>query len=290
MAERTTWHGQPALVYAGGGLTATVLPERGGKIAALVDGAGRDWLVTGPDPLPPRPAYGASFIEAEMCGWDEMVPTIDACTVDGVPLPDHGEAWRAAWQETGDALVYAGERWPYRISRTITHLAGGLRLGYRLAATADRPVPVLWAAHPQFPAPPGTRIVLPAQVREVLDIQLRPAAPMPWDEATATLDSLAFGDSRKVYVHRDRPVGWAAVRWPDGSWLRLRWDPERVPYLGLWFDNRRYAAEPVVALEPSNAWYDALDRAVGHGTAPLLHPDQPLDWTLDVTTGSGPLE
>ena len=62
-----------------------------------------------------RPAaYGATFVEQDMAGWDEMFPTILACAYPGpgphhgAALPDHGEAWSLPWEVTqtaGEALM-----------------------------------------------------------------------------------------------------------------------------------------------------------------------------------------
>jgi len=58
---------------------------------------------TGNRPFKPV-AYGAVFVDQDMSGWDEMFPTINACTYPapspyaGITLPDHGEVWVLPWE------------------------------------------------------------------------------------------------------------------------------------------------------------------------------------------------
>ncbi|WP_146192463.1 hypothetical protein [Cellulomonas sp. WB94] len=190
----STWRDEPAHRVVGGtGLTALVVPGRGGKIASLRDGTGREWLAQ-PGPTLPAPARGpVSFVDAEMCGWDECAPTVDADTLDGTPLADHGEAWTTPWtSRAAGAWGYDGRSLPYRFSRRIEPTGTGLDLVYTAEATAGGPVPFQWAAHPQFVAPPGSRVVLPPQVLHVDGIY-GVDGRQPWTDELARVDALPDG-------------------------------------------------------------------------------------------------
>lgn len=269
-----------------------IVPERGAKVLALTwrpeGGPEREWLLQG-EPAP-HIGYGGTFTDAEMCGWDEMLPTIDACTLaDGTALPDHGELWAIPWtvvDEGPDRCTTAveGRALPYRLERTVAVVGDdAVRLSYALTATGSVPTALLWAAHPQFTAAPGARVELPTEVTEVLDVKAgEPPPVLAWP--AAGLDALAAvppGDGRKWYVPPDVRVGEARLVDPDGTWLRLTWDAEAVPYLGVWADDGAFAASPVVALEPSTGFYDDLSRA----DAPVLAPGETRRWALTVRLG-----
>jgi hypothetical protein len=64
--------------------------------------------------------------------------------------------------------------------------------------------------------------------------------------------------------------------------LTFRWDPESLPYLGLWFDKRVRDAEARIAIEPTNGYYDDAARAAKAGTVAIVSPDAPLHWWLEV--------
>jgi hypothetical protein len=300
------WPGELLLHVAGRGLTATVAPDRGGKVVALTGADGTEWLLGPPTALPPPAAYGDSFVDADMCGWDETIPTIDACTLAGgrdspdVELPDHGEAWAVPWSATpgrDDALTVRGRALPWQLTRAIGPTADGLRLSYvveALGAYAHGAVPVLWAAHPQFLAPPGSRVVLPDDITTVLGTQgevtdAGTPREVVWDDTAAAIDTVLPAGSRKVWLRRQDRAAWAAIVRGDGRWLRLAWDPSVVPYLGIWFDAGAYARAPVLAIEPSTGWYDRLDRALAEDAVASVTPGTPLHFDLTVTTGEGPL-
>ncbi|MBB2923020.1 hypothetical protein [Cellulomonas cellasea] len=279
----TTWHGEPAVqVTGGGGLVAVVVPGRGAKIASLRDSSGREWLL-GPGPGVPSPARGpASFTDAEMCGWDECVPNVDADVLDGVPLPDHGEAWTTPWtlQEDG-SWGFESRLLPYRFTRRIDPTATGLALVYTAAALGTEPVPFQWAAHPQLAPGPDARIELPAEATHV-DGVYGLDGRAPWTAALADAEHVDAGEALKIWVAPQTPASWAGVRAADGSLLRLSWDVASVPYLALWVDAGMFARERVVALEPATGAREALSASREEGRAQLLEPGVPVTWTVHV--------
>jgi hypothetical protein len=280
------WFGDSAVEVAGGPVHARFAPARGGKIVSLVDASGREWLAQPHPPLAPLGSTG--FVDGDMCGWDECAPTIDACSITGgapAAVPDHGEAWSAEWQDFGDGWFgYAGRALPYVFARAIVATAAGLRLRYRVEVA--RSMPFLWAAHPQFAAPPGTRVLLPSSVESVTGTY-GVVGDHVWGADLARVDGLPVGGARKVWLRAEDRVGWAALERPDGARLRLSWDPSLVPYLGLWFDHCAFSREPVVAVEPATGWRDRLDLAAAGGAVSWATPEAPLEWWIDVEVVDG---
>jgi hypothetical protein len=277
-------------IIVGDGLTATIVPGRGGKIVSLRDARGHEWLA-GPGPSigdPARP--GTAFLDADLCGWDECAPTISACRLSsGAELPDHGDLWDTGWTIDGATLSARGRSLPYRFERGIASIGGGLRFEYTVVA--DERMPFLWAPHPQFVAPPGSRVALSA--RRVVDALGSGALggdaldggdrESDWTAELAAVDSIPPGGCRKVYVRPDEAIAEAALEVPDRGTLTFRWDPAVVPYLGVWFDNACYSREPVIALEPSTGYYDSTAAAVAADRVLWLEPGRPVSWSLEVT-------
>ncbi len=147
----TTWHGMPALALESEALRVVIVPQMGAKIVSLLDKCGAcEWLV---GPMPGRTvrpvAYAAPFVEQDMAGWDEMFPTILACTYPGpgpqhgVALPDHGEAWSLPWEviraEGGElTLTLHGRALPYRLTRTAALSQTGIEALAGLSHHPDR--------------------------------------------------------------------------------------------------------------------------------------------------------
>ena len=269
------------LVVRGEGLTATVDPGRGAKIVSLVDAAGVEWLAQADRTSIPAP--GTAFVAAEMAGWDECAPSIVACTVDGVPIPDHGELWDVPFDTQGDTTSATGTSLGFRFARTIAPTADGLLLSYR-AETTGGPIPFLWAAHPQFAAPPGTRVELPPQARSVVDVQHDDLPSRPWSSALDGIDSVRPGGTRKWYVDPAQTVRGARLVRGDGPVLTMEWSVH-CPYLGVWFDHGAYSREPVIAIEPSTGYFDSLATAQRSGRVATIEPGRPLTWWVRLTAG-----
>jgi hypothetical protein len=265
------------LTVTGDGLTARVDASRGAKIVSLEDATGHEWL----SPPPPLAAYsGRSFTDAEMCGWDECAPTISACRLDdGTELPDHGDLWDTEWQLDGDRLTARGHSMDYSISRGIHSIAGGLRLDYSVTAGA-RPTPFLWAAHPQFLAPAGSSVEVNAT--RVVDVMAEEQPELDLTPELATIDTVEQGGCRKLYVAPTQRVASAALAVPGHGRLELNWNVEVAPYLGLWFDNRRYSRVPVIAIEPATGYFDSLATALENDRALTLQPHATISWFVEV--------
>jgi len=269
-----------------------ILPSRGGKIDSIFDRrSGREWLTQpAQDPLP-NLSYGMEFTTADMAGWDEMMPTIigGATPMGDGALPDHGEVWSVPWDvvsadDSAVTLEVTGRAMPYRFRRTARLSAANvLRLEYTVEATADVPVQLLWAAHPQFAWMPGARVELPDGIKRVLDVMADPPVEVEWNRRLACLlDHVEVGTGHKVWLLPDERPTWSRLRDPDGGAVTLRWDGSVVRYLGIWFDAEAYAREPVVALEPSTGFYDDLARAVAGDRADAVGPHDPSSWILEV--------
>jgi galactose mutarotase-like enzyme len=299
--EDVSWRGACGVSLRGYDIEVVVLPQRGGKIASLRQRAtGREWLEQPEGELRDPPDYGSPFAEAEMFGWDEMLPTIVSSSYPdgeyrGTRLPDHGELWALPWEvrAEGETLVCstAGRALPYQLTRAMSVERSRLYLEYELSVTGRSSLWLLWAAHPQFAVELATRVVLPTEVRQLLDVwpSPEPAAvswPSPDIESTA---GLAAGAGRKLYALPDAKIGTAALVDADGAWLQLEWDPTIVPYLGIWLDNGAFARHPVIALEPTNGFYDDLAQAAKDHRVPQVHPGSPLRWSIEVRLGVGPL-
>lgn len=314
----TTWLGQPALTLETPLLRFVTVPDIGAKIVSLFDKqAGREWL------LPPtdrdfKPAeYGASFVDQDMSGWDEVFPTTDACAYPveghyyGNALPDHGEVWSLPWQVEGItqdsiSLSTTGKALPYRLTRTVRVIdSQRLRVEFEAANTGTEPFVALWASHPQFAVDAETRIVLPERVERVVNVHRVEEWPdigqtYLWPQAQTDdgrpfeLDRIGGAEKqrcRKFYVLPDEPVNWAALRQDNtGDYIRLAWDSSQIPYLGLWVDEGTYNPLPTAALEPTTGYYDRLDIAWQNNRVMRLSPDKPVHWRLDIELGCGALK
>jgi len=279
MTETYAWPADEEHVeVVGNGLSAIVVPSRGGKVISLRDGRGVEWLAQPDRPVGAAARPGDDFLHAEMSGWDECAPTIVECVVDGVELADHGELWTKAFHHDGPTMSVHDDTLGYRFQRTILAAESGLIFSYEVTAM-ERAVPFLWAAHPQFRAPSGSWVRLPSAVETVVDVMDPAIVELPWAPTLGSIDTVPREGYRKIYAHPERTVSEAALVHPDGAALTMSWS-STCPYVGLWFDRFTYRAEPIIAIEPSTAYFDSLTTAMSLGRAPVIPAGETLAWTV----------
>lgn len=257
----------------GRGVAVEVDPVDGGRITSLW-AHGREWLA----PSGQRPQI-ESFVEAGTGGWDDIVPTVEACRLpDGTQLRDHGDVWRQAWtviSTTASRLVMRTDltSLPVIIERRIEESPSGLRLSWMASTTSVDPIPLLWSAHPLFAAPPGTRLETGVQVLT----SEHPCRGTPVATPDG-IDSIGAGQTLKAFASGE---ACATVAHPDGRGIRFTWDPAQLPHLGLYWDRDAFTDTPVVAIEPTTGPSDSAARALA--ALPTLSWERALTWWIEVS-------
>lgn len=290
-------------------LRVTVLPLLGGKIASLqLAPSGEELLQKPLRPYAPRTPF-MSFEASDASGWDECLPSVAACEVQtpsgASSVPDHGDFWQVEWQTVSQSaheltLSAHGFSLPLRFSKTLRLEENRLSVAYTLRNTGNAPLEYVWSAHPLFAVEEGDRIVLPSSVREVVvegsaGNRLGIAGTkLAWPQTAGTAQELLdlslvgtpadeIGD--KLFAAAPSE-GWCAIeRRRLKCRIEFQFDPQQVPYLGLWIcyggwpedqEQRQYC----VALEPCTARGDSLAAASRDGRARQLAPAAEDHWSL----------
>lgn len=310
--RRLSWRGFEGLQLESQRVSLIVIPAAGARIVSLVDKrVGFEWLVTPEQSNPFRLfAPNTEYNPNQAGGWDEMFPTILACDYPapgawyGTPLPDHGEAWTAEWDGGGTSgdticLTMEGQALPYRLTRSLSFLDPSTVLfAYELHNLGAETLAYLWSAHPQFACETGARILLPADVTEVINVLPLDWGPEwgsagtrnPWpvkelpDGAVARQDVVASTErkgGRKFYLPPERPIAWAGLQQPKrGCELRMEWDAKLLPYCGVWIDEGYLNKVADVAIEPTTAYYDNLATGWTNRRVATLPPGEMCTWQL----------
>jgi hypothetical protein len=291
------YRGWTSAVIENDSIRVETVPALGGKLVSLLHKPnGKEWLLdSGSRPLK-QPVYGSTFTDWDMSGWDECFPTIDACTIDGVELPDHGEVWPLAWScETGDDWIRGSvqtEAMPYRLTRTISITGSNrVRLTYQADNLGGKALPFLWAAHPQFAVSEPTRILLPEQVTEMLcvngGLELE-TGDTYFRNSFVQLSPALTGDGKKFYYPGEVNFDWSGLYGEDSrSYLVIHAPRRDTPHFGIWMDEGAYNDRSAVALEPGIGYYDSLERAAANGTAGQVEAGGSREWHLELELGQG---
>jgi hypothetical protein len=284
----------------GPGLLCEVHVDRGARIVSLRGDDGYEWLA--PSKRTASPGRGQSFVREGMGGWDEVAPTVqtdvgmtDTAGTALADLPDHGDIWNVPWKldsATPTVLATSVQLLSMRIllERTIAASATGLSISYRASTTAAGQLPLLWCAHPQFAAGGGATVALESAGAPITPqlIEMHPLAGrrLPFPDGSLHHD-LAPASSVKAFVAPAVRADAAVLHVGLCRALRLAWDAEQLPYLGLFWDNGEFATEPVLAIEPSTAWGERLSAAVALLRVPTVSRGRPLEWALHLSAESG---
>ena len=288
-------------VLANAQVRVGVIPGLGAKVDSLTHlPTGRQWLLAPSGALPDRHEYASAFTGTVMCGWDEMLPTVDPCRYParpyaGVQLPDHGEVWALPWnvvQCTATSVTCAveGRALPYRMRRSVSIDGPTITMRYTLAVDGDAELALLWAPHPQFTVRPGTTLRLPPTVNQLTVVGQEPHGGsehrvLPVGEAGLDCTRIVpAGQDMMLYLEPEARADWAELRDPDGCWLRMSWENEHLPYLAVWMDHGRYSPA-VVCPEPMSGFYDDLARAQRDGKILIVAPGRPVEWAVRVDLG-----
>lgn len=195
---------------------------------------------------------------------------------------------------------------PLELERTValTETADGWRLGlsYILTNSGTEAAPWSWAAHPLFLAGAGDRIVLPGSIGTLrLEGSGGNRLGTNGDAVNWPLAELADGGTADLRIGQAPESGigdklfagplsveenWCALERPSaGVRIRVSFDAQKMPYLGLWicyggWPERPGPKQTCVALEPATAPVDSLAE-----TGPwsrMLAPGASYAWTMDV--------
>jgi galactose mutarotase-like enzyme len=266
-----------------------VIPALGAKLFSLRSLAtGREWLWRPPGPTRLfANQLGDAFTDGTLIGADECLPTIGACNVAGRALPDHGEAWSAAWT-LDEAACARGEivtslrlpRSPFTITRTVRLDDSSVLLDYELRNHASTRQPFLWALHPLLTLVEGDRLYLPDEVRQVrVEVARDPDAARgtrwEWPRPAPGVDlqalTLASDEAFAKFFAGPLPTGAARIENVNtGDRLEFRWSAAEHPFVGVWLTRGGWRGAHHPALEPTNAACDALTDALREPTPALF--------------------
>jgi galactose mutarotase-like enzyme len=279
-------------------LSVAVTSRRGARVTSLVNRHdGRQWLRKaqggGDDAALP---YGSTFTESDHGGWDEMFPTVDPCVYPtkpfaGATVPDHGELWQIDWDVVDSSQTslhqrVSSDRFKYTFDRRLSVSGNTLRCEYECRVMSDVALPLLWALHPQFDMRFGSRVLLDAEPTTIIDISSgNSAKEVPWLGDLVVARDVVQGHDLEVYVAPLNAVSAASIVDESGSTLTMTWDREFAPYLCIWLDRGRFTQGAVVALEPTNGFFDDLARAFEDKTIRFFEPRTTTSWWVEITVG-----
>jgi hypothetical protein len=286
-----------ALEVNTGALTALFLPEYGAKLVSLKDNkTGREILQQAAGKTYKKLAYDGNYEAAECSAFDDMFPTCDKYYYDrppwqGIQMPDHGEVCGLAWKyETeGDTLhlwVYS-PRFGYKLEKWISSEDGRLIIKYCATNNTQFEFDFQYAAHCMIAAEENAKIETEFPAGSKATVMFDKfgkrggfTSPFVWKAESGITPGKNDTSNYKIFFDEPAKEGWCRYVYRDGSALRFCYSPDKIPYLGIWFNWGDLKGMYNFAFEPFSGSYDRPDLARKRGQYSVLPPYGVYEWTL----------
>ena len=270
-------------------LRLKVIPELGFKIASIVyKPLEKEFLFQPTDGKYRLPKFGDDFSKYDTSGFDEMLPTVDACLypegrMKGSSLPDHGDLWSLPFSVNIEEEKIVGKvrlkSLPLSFEKKISFKdETTIMMEYKVKNLGDEKTYYLWTLHGLNNFDDDTEFVFPGDAGEVINVQ--------GDEDLNLMDLKdlsAYEDKKsyKYYFLGDIEAGTAALRYKkERLQYTINYDSKINPYLGVWITKGGFKDEYNCALEPSNGFYDSLDLAYRNEKLASLEAGEEQSWSI----------
>jgi len=274
-----------------------VITLRGSKMVSLLDKiSGRELLLQSKSDMLLQGGYDTDYNAVDVCGFDEMFPTIDACFCEAPPwegtrLPDHGEVWDLDWDcaAVGDCIQAQvhGVRLPYALTKSIYFSSDTvLRIDYNLQNLSPFDMDFVWAAHAMFAMEGNSAVLLPEGCNSGILASSYDGLLGTFGDRIELQNILKINRPNekymdKFYINGAVPDGCCGVTYPaDRSVYRMRFSTETVPYLGVLISKGLHIGNCVI-LEPCTGVFDRPDRAKAFGKNSVLEAKSSYHWYLE---------
>lgn len=284
--QNATYKGLRAVHLENDQLRLTFLPDYACKLASLVKKqTGREFLFQSNKEVLSLPHYGAAFSDFDSSGFDEVMPSIDACpypdgAYKGVPVPDHGEVWAMKWKcefDSGGLAVTAAvrsENLPYTFSRRAELKGNEIIFHYTVTNLEEGGFKFIWTPHCLLACSTNTRLLIPENLNQIMTVEHGTQRLGPWgtlhpypittdvnghETDLSATEPVTAKNCEKFYFIAKNTAGWCGVEHTDnGDKLIYEYDADKVPYLGVWKTQGGYRGDYNIALEPCTGVYDDL--------------------------------
>jgi galactose mutarotase-like enzyme len=256
-----------------------------------------DWAA--PVPASLSTSYGDhafDWLSEYRGGWQTLLPNAgDPCTVNGVPLPFHGEWSRTRvvvdYEDQCRISVRSGLRLPLVGQRSIDVQPTNRSVTIRQSITniGGSATPFVWGEHPAFALSPNSRLHIPAttvrssavSVGTRQDVLVDAAGFWPMmpglHDADVNVSIVPAEPAERLCYLPDVDGGWAVLQDSDIS-IALSWDVAAFPHIWLWQEIGGegfpwFGRSAITAIEPQSSWpASGLAAAIESGQAQWLDP------------------
>jgi galactose mutarotase-like enzyme len=287
-------------------LRVVVLPYLGGKIASLYK-KDKDFelVYQNKEEVYRKAKVYDNFAEFDASGFDDAFPSIDEGMVkfknNKVLYPDHGEIWTGTFDFNivGDTveLYFTSTILSYNYKKIIFLNENLLEIKYEIVNTGKENLPCIWAAHYLVNCHEDMELILPESTDLAMNVCKSKHLGEIGDLHSYPITKDCYGNEyrldkvfphsankyEKYYICNPISEGKCGIYYPhkDVAYL-LHFDKEKLPYIGFWVTEGGFRGDYNCALEPSNGFYDSIDRAKLEGKLYELRVGENLNFTIGI--------
>lgn len=238
-------------------------------------------------------------------GMDDCFPNIDAELVEWknrkLLYPNHGEIWKEEFEieEQADdrvSLLWYSKKFDYLYEKQMYLERNTLMVRYHIVNKGEDEFPCIWTWHGLVVYEQDMELMLPENITHYRNVL---------DGSRLGVEGAVYPVKNNIYNFRKMPdikvcnmmkyygvevttTGHCGIYYPskDISY-HLDYDAEKLPYLGVWITAGGWQGDYNCALEPSNGYYDSIEKAYKNQKLKVLSKGEALDFTLELILKEG---
>lgn len=260
------------------------LPEDGAKLISFKYKGEKELFVHSNSEKYKRLFLDSDYVECECSAFDDMFPTIDPCTINGIEYLDHGEVCRRehTYKIEDDSIKFECFLPKLNITycKEASLIDGTLYIKYKIENHGDFDFPYLWAAHMMFFAEDGAKVF--SEYKDNSDIKVM-FGDAPSNEIINIYNKSSEKKSYKYYHNKETIPMKCGIIYPK-SMLKVSvdFDGDAVKYFGVWMNIGYLKGLYNIALEPCTALYDSPVNAKTGNAESVLKKGKSVEFTLKI--------
>lgn len=294
-----------AIIMENDNIKLTLLPEIGFKIASMVYKPKEKEIFFQPtNNLYKIPSYGDTFEIYDTSGCDDMIPTIDKCSYPigkykNTILSDHGESWSTSWNAEikNDKIIgsFDLKSLPLTFKKVIYFKDdNSINMDYTVKNNDDENIIFIWALHGLNAFDENTEILIPKENDRIINVHSSELLGDIGDthsfpilkEKNIDLTKLNSYEDKKTYKYyflEPFKTGTVGLNYKDDNLTYLiHFEPEKIPYVGIWITTGGFKGEYNVAIEPTNGFYDSLKIAYENNKFQTVNRNSEKSWSISL--------
>ncbi len=284
MISKDFYKDRPAIKLSDDKAEVLFLPEDGAKLVSFKTKKGKELFIHTPSENYKRLFLDSEYIDCECSAFDDMFPTIDPCSINGIEYLDHGEVCRREHSCVIEDDNVKFECYLPKLNITYFKTAsiedGTLCVKYKIKNHNNFEFPYLWAAHMMFISEDGAKVE--SVFQDTSDIRVMFGNPPAHDVINEyRLDG--HKKNYKYYHNQAKSPMKCGIVYPKSNLrVSVEFDGDIVKYFGVWMNIGVLNGLYNIALEPCTAPYDSPVNAKAENAESVLKANETIEFTMKI--------